>query len=144
MAFIKCSGGATRETLLWQNPSPLTTFNIHNITLNDSMRNYDVIRFYHTNYIKNNVRLCTDFPIQMYLLTTKNNTYGAPRANIGGPYYSGEGVWARWTCRIDDYNIYIESGALVGGSGGSNNCAMPYAVTGIKGVSEPMFPLGQQ
>ena len=130
MAFIKCSGGALRETVLWENPNPSSGFEQTTITFSESFLNYLFIRFYWKAGYRNDTIAHIDFPSEDIRNFSPGTVNGACRGAMG----SVMGNYTRIrviTCNSDD-EIIISRCCSFNASGTENNAVIPIKICGLK------------
>lgn len=132
----KGGGGKYREYILWQNPSPTSSFSSQTITLSDDMNNYDFIGItFNLDTTTTDRPLTFYYPIPAFLSWKGNNAAGEySRAYMGNinraqttSYHRG--VRCASSTQITFANGWHEGSGSVTSS--SNDC-IPIQVVGIK------------
>lgn len=120
--------GGMRETVLWTNPAPTSTFTNGNVTLSDSIANYDYIRF----YCRGSTSISTESSVMMpvsdfYLSGGSTNKF---KASVD--FTTSSGRFDRCFSRVNDTTVEIPPAYQVNNAAINNTLLIPLRITGIK------------
>ncbi len=117
-------GGKYTETVLWTNASPTSSFAQQNITLSDSISNYDYVRIYFRASTTNSAEKSIIFPVSE--ISDNNNAFGA---KFSGFNNTTERVWAK--ASDTSFTIYLAYQLQQAAQTASSTVVIPTKITGI-------------
>lgn len=139
MAFIRCESGGggsvVAVTTLWTNPSPANDFASQDVTLNDSVQNFDLIEIRYkstktagnVNGVVYHVEDLLKFGATTVTSDPEKTYYGGICARASSSY---------WCCRaityVDDTTLNFHGVVRSGGAETVNNIIIPLSIVGIK------------
>lgn len=128
-------GGAKQvETVLWTNSAPTSTFNAQTVTLSDSVRNYDYLKFVYNLNNENQTTCSTIMSVSDFVNTKYQAGYFVGEfgcmATTSGTLYP----WSRPAHYDTDTTIAIKNCITVGTSVTINTRLIPTAIIGIKNI----------
>lgn len=128
MALFRCGGGnlTPTETVLWTNNSPNTDPGSQNITLSESLDNFDYIKFKWNAFTNNS----TDTGQALDEVAHFKTTNAKCRIGMEGTNGTNNGV--RELTYVDATTITISGGHPIGGTGGFSGVSIPTQIIGIK------------
>lgn len=127
MALIRCGSKPATEVTLWTNNNPTADFAGSNITLSESMLNFDLLEITF-NFTKNS----SEGVSTAYEPTNiKTYTPGQALLPIGGLLDNGS-TKVRLMKYVSDTSINIDMCYTVGSSGYNNSQIIPVSIKGIK------------
>lgn len=135
MALYRCGGGTKTltETTLWTNSSPTANFAAQDVTLSQSMRNFDYLKVtYKLEKTSSDVLGCAIKPVSEIVNTvTQVSTGDHFGISIG---YSGSGARLRLLLYKSDTTLNITTNLAVASSSTAdrNNQLIPMQIIGIK------------
>lgn len=128
-------GGAKQtETVLWTNSAPTSTFNAQTVTLSDSVRNYDYLKFVYNLNNENQTTCSTIMSVSDFVNTKYQAGYFVGEfgcmATTSGTLYP----WSRPAHYDTDTTIAIKNCITAGTSVTINTRLIPTAIIGIKNM----------
>ena len=115
----KKGGGDLKETVLWTNPSPTSSFNAQTITLSDDMNNYQFLKV--VSRISK-----TDSTERVYEIEPSKFYDMCIRGTISGV------SWIRIISKQSDTTVSSSTSYRVNASGTSTDNAIPVQISGLK------------
>lgn len=112
------------ETTLWTNANPTSSFAQQNITLSDSISNYDYVRIYFRASTTNSAEKSIIFPVSE--ISDNNNAFGA---KFSGFNNTTERVWAK--ASDTSFTIYLAYQLQQAAQTASSTVVIPTKITGI-------------
>lgn len=134
------------ETILWQNSSPTSAFEAQNLTLSESIDDFDYLSITYAGTISESAPkikiMFTPTDLRKSVASSPN-----PRIIISGHYGSNNYRLDRTLILNSVTSIAVSAASRVGASGTYNQAAIPLSVIGIKRVPITYGPwpkFGQQ
>ncbi len=125
-------GGKQTETVLWANSSPSSSFAAQNVTLSDSLSNYD--------YIKVTYRISTSDGTSTSAICSvsdfKNYNTGTNKGfwlSLGGNPINSQS-WVRELTYVSDTSIGITGGLRIQANSNDTSYFIPLEILGIKNM----------
>lgn len=129
MAYYRCGGGGDlTETTLWTNSSPTSNFSAQEVTLSDSISNYDYIEIVWRVSTSNSTEGAVMMPVSTFI--DSGTSYDKPKLSICVAATSA--LYARRVQYTSDTSVYITICYKVGSSGTSGAYAIPLYIKGVK------------
>lgn len=123
-------GGTLKETTLWTNSNPNNNLGQTNVTLSQSVQNFDVIRVYYKGMRTSQTEVYVDFPIETWVLATK--TAFAPWMAISNRNSQGAAPYARGIVPESTTTIFIDYARSVTDGASTDTLAIPLRICGLK------------
>lgn len=132
MAFYRTGGGGSAiETVLWTNGNPTSSFSAQLVTLNDSISNYDYLKFVFK--VRNNIDENSSVIIETSEFVKLNNSgSGYLRALCSPSIVYGNYTVTRRANYVDDTSIRFDTANYINANGGNTSAAIPLEIIGIK------------
>lgn len=117
------------ETKLWENPSPSSDFPAQDVTLSQSMTNFDYIKVVICQ-AKSELTNKKNFiiPIADFVNTASGNNAG--KIYLGIYRWTNEYVRCFW--RVSNTQVHITTSMRIGNSGTDQTNNTPYQIWGLK------------
>lgn len=133
MAFIRCGGGGMTETTLWTNPSTSSSLAAGDVTLSQSIANFDLLKFEFNYSTSDTTNIITYVDVPTYRANSKSASGTAGKGiNPSCLIYTGSAYYNRPLYYTSDTKTYIGACGRVGSSGTYNtDCILKY-IKGIK------------
>lgn len=146
--YIKEVGGADTffpfsghvdETVLWQNPSPSSTFSGQTVTLSDDIDNYDYIKFEFKGSTQSawvsvpNISII--YSVEDFKTTSSSNTHTRCAAAAVGDYNYG-----RFFNYVNDTAVQFGNSVNISNGSSVNTANIPLKVSGLKLRTTPKTP----
>lgn len=136
MAYIPMNvgGGKYREYILWQNPSPSSTFAAQTVTLSDDIDNYDFLKIYYTNH---NSESGTNDPYSVLISVVDFKSslpLNATRHNVVtlGSVAPSNNRYARHVLYDTDTTVNFGTTTQIGANSTTSVNVIPVQISGIK------------
>lgn len=130
----KKGGGSPEleETVLWENPDTTKTFAAQDITLIDSINNYDYIVAYFTQTKDIDLHWFRTFmPVSDYKLTGSGAFSEYPNSHVSYFGFVAMNNYLRTCYYVDNTTMHISAGSRTNGTQ-SNNACIPVKICGAK------------
>lgn len=129
---VNVSGGSLDETLLWENPNPSSSYGENTVTLNDSVQNYDYLRFEFTRGTTNPEIFSVIYTVDELDNTAQNQN--GEKLSSPTIFIAGTGYYTRVLAKVSDTSIVFANGKKYTESGTTNSptSLMPYKIFGLK------------
>ena len=133
MAFIRCGGGGVSETTLWTNSSPSSSLSGGDVTLSQSIANFDLLKFEFNYSTSDSQNLITYVDVPTFRANSKSASGTAGKGiNPSCLIYTGSANYARTCYYTSDTKVYIGTCSRIGSSGNSNTSLILKYIKGIK------------
>lgn len=134
MAFYRTGGGGSAtETVLWTNPDSTVNFAAQNVTLSDSISNYDYIKIKYRGTPLVDYYSSAIIEVSELKKLLDSTTRGEFTVFVGvAPYYTNTYSMARGVKYVDDTTLYFRTAQSLGANGTSNVYAIPTEIIGLK------------
>ena len=133
MAYIRCGGGGMTETTLWTNPSPSSSLAGGDVTLSQSIANYDLLKFTWRYSTDDTTSIITYVDVPTYRANSKSASGSAGKGiNPSCLIYTGSANYVRTCYYTSDTKTYIGVCGRVGSSSTSNTSVILKSIKGIK------------
>ena len=120
--------GAMTETVLWTNQSPTSAFAAQNVTLSESIDDYNAIRIYWRLSTSDSTTAYIDVPKE----SLKTLSYASGHACIALNAYVSTLIWLRIMSYVDDTKINFSTSYRVNNTGSNTSYAIPTKICGLK------------
>ena len=134
-AMIGTGGGQPTETVLWTNPNTSAEFGANDVTLSDSITNYDLIKivykFTTTSSDTTENTSASITPTDLVFCSTES-TGNKPKFSIAARSGGGT-IGVRIVSYVSDTSIRIDRGRRIGSTSYADGNAIPIKIIGIKG-----------
>lgn len=123
----KYGGGSLKETTLWTNNSPTSSFASQTVTLSDYVSNYD--------YIKITFRLSTSSTDTLSILVPKEDysKYDGTSSGAGVMHVNSNTGYCRLARTFTGTSInFAPCWTVFAAAGSNNNLLIPVSIVGIK------------
>lgn len=135
MAFYRCGsgGGTLKETVLWTNPDSTVNFAAQNVTLSDSISNYDYIKIKYRGTPLVDYYSSAIIEVSELKKLLDGTTRGEFTVFMGvASYYQNTYSLGRGVSYVNDTTLHFRTGQYIGASGTSAGYAIPTQIIGLK------------
>lgn len=121
-------GGKLKETVLWTNSSPTSSFAAQDVTISEAYSNYEYIAIYYKRTTSDTAELYSIFPkFQLDLYNER----------ISGMFGTAQSASNRQSCARPFYftnatTIHFVIGYLISSGSTTSNLMIPTKITGLK------------
>lgn len=124
-------GGAKQtETVLWTNSSPTSNFADQNVTLSDSMSNYDYLKFTYKKATNNATSTSAVFSVSDVKNFADESVYGQIGGESATDWYMSRMLWY-----VSDTSVKISTAwGLNRANSANNSYIIPLSIIGIKNM----------
>ena len=122
-------GGKQTETVLWTNSAPTSNFADQNVTLSDSMSNYDYLKFTYKKATNNATSTSAVFSVSDVKNFADESVYGQLGGESATDWYMSRYIWY-----ISDTSVRISTAWKLNSVGNNNAYIIPLAIIGIKNM----------
>ena len=124
-------GGAKQtETVLWTNSSPTSNFADQNVTLSDSMSNYDYLKFTYKKATNNATSTSAIFSVSDVKNFADESVYGQIGGESATDWYMSRMLWY-----VSDTSVKISTAwGLNRANSANNSYIIPLSIIGIKNI----------
>ena len=126
LAKLEKKGGAMSETVLWTNPNPSSAFSIQNITLPQSITDFEYIKFVYRISTGNSKTCAVIMSVDDFINTNISTNRLTMEAYLSSAHYA----------RMVNYNsptsINIEGAYRINASGNTDAGAIPQEIIGLR------------
>ena len=125
-------GGKQTETVLWTNSSPTSNFADQNVTLSDSMSNYDYLKFTYKKATNNAASTSAVFSVSDVKNFADESLYGQIGGESATDWYMSRMIWY-----VSDTSVKISTAWGLNRANSANNAyIIPLSIIGIKNMVE--------
>lgn len=126
-------GGDLTETTLWTNPSPSSSLAGGDVTLSQSIANFDLLKFSWRYSTDDHTSIKTYVDVPTYRANSKSASGAAGKGiNPSCLIYTGSANYVRTCYYTSDTKTYIGVCGRVGSSSTSNTSVILESIKGIK------------
>lgn len=122
------SGGGMSEKVLWTNSNPTASFVGQAVTLSESVKNFDYIRFYYRATTSDNRTFSMLVSVDDFLLTL--NDFNTFRLSLD--YATSSGRYDRGIIYVTLTTLNFVGAIQVGANSSNNSLLIPTQITGCK------------
>lgn len=120
------------ETLLWSNPSPTSSFAAQNVTLSQSMNNFDYIKVTFRASTSVADEGCNIYPIEYVKSSIQGTAYA--HALVGGGSSNKSNFYTRKMLYVSNTQLNINGSVTISSNnaGSNNGVVIPLEIYGLK------------
>lgn len=131
LAKLEKKGGALKDSTLWTNANPASAFAYQEVTLSDSIDNYDFIAFYYRGSTSNSTESFIIVSVDEFKKSSASTTITAPRFMMAF-YITGDGGYDKPAIYSSPTKVLYGTSYKTGASTYNNGMIIPTRIVGLK------------